>query len=134
MKIYLDIDGVLLDTKEYKQMPYLKEFLSTVFEISNGEVYWLSTHTHDGDNTSPLNYFKPIVDSEIYSMLDKIKPSKWYSLKTEGIDLNSDFLWFDDVIFQAEYNFLESIGKEDCLIKVENNLDEMIEYLKEKYV
>ena len=130
MKIYLDIDGVLIDTKEYKPMSYLKEFLTTVFNISNGEVYWLSTHTHDGDNTSPLNYFKPIVDSEIYTMLEKIKPSKWYSLKTEGIDLNSDFLWFDDVIFKAEYNYLEGIGKEHCLIKVENNLEELVELIK----
>ena len=131
MKIYLDIDGVLLDTKEYKQMPYLKEFLTTVFDISNGEVYWLSTHTHNGDNTVPLNYFKPIVDSDIYLMLEKIKPSKWYSLKTEGIDLNSDFLWFDDVIFQAEYNVLEKINKEHCLIKVENNLEEIVGLLEE---
>ena len=131
MKIYLDIDGVLIDTNEYKPLPYLKEFLSTVFEISNGEVYWLSTHTHDGDNTSPLNYFKPIVDSEIYQMLEKVNSSKWNTLKTEGIDLNNDFLWFDDVIFQAEYKALEKVGKENCLIKVENNLDEMIEYLKE---
>ena len=130
MKIYLDIDGVLIDTNEYKPLPYLKEFLSTVFEISNGEVYWLSTHTHDGDNTSPLNYFKPIVDSEIYQMLEKVNSSKWNTLKTEGIDLNNDFLWFDDVIFQAEYKALEKVGKENCLIKVENNLDEMIEYLK----
>ena len=130
MKIYLDIDGVLIDTKEYKPLPYLKEFLSTVFEISNGEVYWLSTHTHDGDNTSPLNYLKPIVDSDIYLMLERIKPSKWHTLKTEGIDLESDFLWFDDVISQAEYNLLESIGKEHCLIKVNNNLEELVELLK----
>lgn len=131
MKVYLDIDGVLIDTKEYKPLPYLKEFLSTVFEISNGEVYWLSTHTHDRENTSPLNYFKPIVESDVYLMIGKIKLSKWHTLKTEGIDLKSDFLWFDDVIFQAEYKALEKIGKENCLIKVENNLDEMIEYLKE---
>ena len=131
MNIYLDIDGVLLDTKEYKPMPYLKEFLTTVFDISNGEVYWLSTHTHNGDNTVPLNYFKPIVDSDIYLMLEKIKPSKWYSLKTEGIDLNSDFLWFDDVIFQAEYNVLEKINKEHCLIKVENNVEEIVGLLEE---
>lgn len=132
MKIYLDIDGVLIDTKEYKPLPYLKEFLTKVFEISNGEVYWLSTHTKHGDNINVLNYFKPIVDSEIYTMLEKIKPSKWYSLKTEGIDLNSDFLWFDDVIFQAEYNYLESIGKEHCLIKVNNNLEELVELLREE--
>jgi hypothetical protein len=131
MKIYLDIDGVLIDTKEYKPMPYLKEFLTNVCDLSNGEVYWLSTHTHDGENTSPLNYFKPIVDSDIYLMLEKIKPSKWYSLKTEGIDLDSEFLWFDDVIFQAEYNVLKKINKEHCLIKIENNLDEITEYLKE---
>ncbi len=131
LKIYLDIDGVLIDTKEYKPMPYLKEFLTTVFNISNGEVYWLSTHTHDGENTTPLNYFKPIVDRDVYLMLEKIKPSKWNSLKTEGIDLESDFLWFDDVIFQAEYKILENIGKEHCLIKVENNLNEITEYLKE---
>jgi len=132
MKIYLDIDGVLIDTKEYKPMPYLKEFLTTVFNISNGEVYWLSTHTKYGDNINVLNYFKPIVDSDIYLMLEKIKPSKWYSLKTEGIDLNSDFLWFDDVIFKAEYNYLESIGKEHCLIKVNNNLEELVELLKQE--
>ena len=63
-------------------------------------------------------------------MLEKIKPSKWYSLKTEGIDLNSDFLWFDDVIFQAEYNVLEKINKEHCLIKVENNLEELVELIR----
>jgi len=133
-RIYLDIDGVLLDTKEYKQMPYLKEFLNKVFDISKGEVYWLSTHTKHGENDIALYHLEEELDKDIFEMIKKIKNTKWYSLKTEGIDINSDFLWFDDVIFQAEYNYLESIGKEHCLLKVENNLDEMIEYLKEKYV
>jgi hypothetical protein len=30
--------------------------------------------------------------------------------------------------------YFKSIGKEPCLIKVNNNLDEMSEYLKEKHV
>lgn len=131
LKIYLDIDGVLLDTKEYRQMPYLKEFLTKVFEISNGEVYWLSTHTKHGENDIALYHLEEALDKEVFEMIKKIKNTKWYSLKTEGIDINSDFLWFDDVIFQAEYNYLESIGKEQCLLKVNNNLDEMIEYLNE---
>ena len=131
MKIYLDIDGVLLDTKEYKQMPYLKEFLTTVFDISKGEVYWLSTHTKHGESDIALYHLEEELEKEVFEMIKGIKNTKWNTLKTEGIDVNSDFLWFDDVIFQAEYNFLESIGKEHCLIKVKDNLEELVTLLKE---
>ena len=133
MKIYLDIDGVLLDTKEYKQMPYLKEFLTTVFKISKGEVYWLSTHTKHGESDIAIYHLEEALDKDIFEMIKSIKNTKWYDLKTQGIDLNSDFLWFDDVIFQAEYNFLESIGKEHCLIKVKDNLEELVTLLEEDF-
>jgi len=132
MKIYLDIDGVLLDTKEYKQMPYLKEFLNTVFEISKGEVYWLSTHTKHGESDLALYHLREALDKDIFEMIKGIKNTKWYDLKTQGIDLNSDFLWFDDVVFQAEYNVLEKVGKEHCLIKVNNNLEELVGLLREE--
>jgi ADP-ribosyl-[dinitrogen reductase] hydrolase len=132
-KIYLDIDGIFLDTKEYKQMPKLKEFLDTVFEITSGEVYWLSTHTKHGKNDIALYHLEDI-DPQILEMAKKIKNTKWNTLKTEGIDLRSSFLWFDDVVFQSEYRVLESYGKENRLIKVENNLDEMIEYLVENTI
>lgn len=132
MNIYLDIDGVLLDTKEYKQMPYLKEFLTTVFNISNNNVYWLSTHTKHGESNNALYHLKGVLDDDVFEMIKSIKNTKWNTLKTEGIDLDSDFLWFDDVIFQAEYNVLEKINKENCLIKVENNLEELVGLLKEK--
>ena len=126
MNIYLDIDGVLIDTKEYKQMPYLKEFLTTVFDISNNNVYWLSTHTKHGESDVALYHLEEELDKDIFEMIKGIKNTRWNTLKTEGIDVNSDFLWFDDVIFQAEYNVLEKINKEDCLIKVENNLEEIV--------
>jgi len=131
MKIYLDIDGVMLDTKEYKQMPYLKEFLNIVFDLSEGEVYWLSTHTKHGENDVALYHLEDI-DKDILEIVKGIKNTKWDTLKTEGIDLNSDFLWFDDVIFQAEYNVLEKIGKEHCLIKVKDNLEELVGLLTEE--
>jgi hypothetical protein len=132
MNIYLDIDGVLLDTKEYKQMPYLKEFLNTVFDISNNNVYWLSTHTKHGKNDIALYHLKEKLDRDIFEIIKGIKNTKWDTLKTEGIDLDSDFLWFDDVIFQSEYKVLEKINKEHCLIKVNNNLEEMVEVLGEE--
>jgi len=130
MKIYLDIDGVLVDYN-CNPMPYLKEFVDFVFEISDGEVYWLTTHSHDGSVERPLNYLSTVIQSDILEKLKSVKATKWDTLKTEGIDLMSNFLWFDDVIFQSEYRILQSAGKENRLIKVENNLDEMIEYLKE---
>ncbi len=134
MNIYLDIDGVLLDTKEYKQMPYLKEFLNTVFDISNNNVYWLSTHTKHGENDIALYHLEEALDKDIFEMIKGIKNTKWEILKTEGIDLNSEFLWFDDNIFNAEYSVLEKIGKEYCLMKVKDNLEEMVELLKETNV
>lgn len=130
MKIYLDIDGVLVDYN-CNPMPYLREFIDFVFEISNGEVYWLTTHCHDGSTERPLNYLSQVVDQDIFEKLKSVKPTRWDTLKTEGIDLNSDFLWFDDTIFNAEYKRLEEVGKEQCLIKVENNLEELVTLLKE---
>ena len=124
---------MFLDTKEYKQMPKLKEFLDTVFEMTNGEVYWLSTHTKHGENDIALYHLEDI-EPQILEMAKKIKNTKWNTLKTEGIDLKSSFLWFDNVVFQSEYRVLESYGKENRLIKVENNLDEMIDYLVENFI
>jgi len=128
--VYLDIDGVLVDY-EGKQMPYLKEFIDFVFEISNGEVYWLTTHSHDGNKERSINYLSQIVDPPILEKLRSVKPTQWETLKTEGIDLDSEFLWFDDTIFNAEYKRLEEISKEHCLIKVDNNLEELVNLLKE---
>lgn len=130
MKIYLDIDGVLVDYN-CKPMPYLREFVDFVFEISNGDVYWLTTHSHDGNTDRPLNYLSQIVDPDILEKLKTVKPTKWDTLKTEGIDLSSDFLWFDDTIFNAEYKKLEEVGKEHCLVRIENNLQEIITLFKE---
>jgi len=131
MKIYLDIDGVMV-TSHHKQMPYLKEFLNLVFSMSNGEVYWLTAHCQYGDNREALDYLHLQVDPEIYEILKKLKATEWEISKTEGIDLNEEFLWFDDNVFEVEYKELEKAGKEHCLIKVKNNLEELVELFKEE--
>lgn len=132
MNIYLDVDGVLIDYNSI-QMPYLREFVKCVFDIAPNSVYWLTMHCKDGSTKMVLNHLKEILDSDIYSMLESVKPTKWDTLKTEGIDLDSDFIWFDDNVFRGEYDLLESIGKESSLIKVDNNLNEMVEYLRESF-
>jgi hypothetical protein len=129
-KIYLDIDGVILN-HNYEQMPHLREFVKAVFDVVGDEVYWLSTHSKHGDSDIVFEHIGEIVDRDILDMLERVKNSKWDTLKIEGIDLNSEFIWFDDNVFDKEYRVLEDIGKEHCLIKVKENLDEMVEYLNE---
>lgn len=126
MKIYLDIDGVIL-TKEGKQMPFLKEFLLYVFNLAGEEVYWLSTHCKDGNTERVVQHLKGKVEEDVLEVLKMVKGTKWDALKTEGIDLDGEFLWFDDNIFESEYRVLEELNKDYCLIKVEENLEELME-------
>ncbi|KUK77686.1 MAG: hypothetical protein XD93_0157 [candidate division WS6 bacterium 34_10] len=126
MKVYLDIDGVILN-KNHEPLEGLIEFLNFVFHVSNNQVYWLTTHGHDGNKERILEYLRPHLRDEIMGRLEGVIPTKWNTLKTEGINLNEDFLWFDDNIFNAEYKVLENIEKEYCLVKVEDNLLELIE-------
>lgn len=129
MNIYLDIDGVLLDHNGGKPLKDVVDFLEFVYEMSDGNLYWLSTLKHRS-LTHVIDGFQPIMNEELYSLLKKIKNTKWDAYKTEGIDLDNDFLWFDDIIFQFEYKILEKAKKEHCLIKVEENLKEIMEDLK----
>ena len=38
----------------------------------------------------------------------KVKPTTWEVLKTDGIDKDQDFVWFDDNLFESEKRVLES--------------------------
>ena len=50
-----------------------------------------------------------------------IKPTVWSTLKTEAIDFNSDFLWLDDYVLEAEKKVFGEKGCVNNLIIV--NLD-----------
>jgi hypothetical protein len=122
MNIYLDIDGVIL-TKDGKQMPGLEQFLNKIFGISGGNVYWLTTHCRELSTERVMLYIKDKLDSDIYKILESVKPVIWDTLKTEGIDFNNEFLWFDDYILQVELRILREHNCENSWIKVENSLD-----------
>ena len=124
MNIYLDIDGVIL-TKEGKQMPYLEQFIDKCFQL--GDVYWLTTHCKDSNTQGCINHLKGKIDEQILEKLLKVKGTVWRTLKTEGIDFNEEFLWFDDNIFQAEVRELKNHGCEHCLMLVNENLEEITE-------
>jgi len=128
MKIYLDVDDTLINTDMYDIRPanHLKEFLEQM--LKNHDVYWLTTHC-DGDATTAVFYMGKYVSPEVVDLVMKIKPTKWRVLKTEAINMNEDFLWFDDAPTWGDIENLKKHNKLDSLIRV--NLDENPDILSE---
>lgn len=127
MNIYLDIDGVILANDKQPAL-YVKEFLKYVTD--NYPTYWLTTHCK-GDSVITLNFLSLFLDQETIEIAGKIKPTNWSTSKTEAVDFNSPFLWFDDFIFEFEkedlikYKVLKSWVKVD-LSANPNQLQEII--------
>jgi len=126
MKIYLDIDDTLINTDMYNMRPanHLKEFLE--YMLANHDVYWLTTHCN-GDPTVPVVYMSRFVSQDVVSLLMKIKPTSWNVLKTDAINMNEDFLWFDDTLSWGEENALKDNSKLNSHVKV--NLDDKPNFL-----
>jgi hypothetical protein len=105
MNIYLDIDGVLLIDEKYAS-PHADEFIQHVLAKYPDTTYWLTTHNWQGENRAK-EVLAPYLQPETAALLDQIKPSLWKELKTDGIDFEQDFLWFDDDLWPEELKVLE---------------------------
>lgn len=105
MNIYLDIDGVLL-VNETHAANHADDFIQAVLEKYPDSTYWLTTHNWQGENRAK-DVLAPYLKPETVELLDKIKPSEWGELKTDAIDFDQDFLWFDDDLWPAELKVLE---------------------------
>lgn len=130
MKIYLDIDGVLL-TKKQTLPKDASSFIQ--FTIENYDCYWLTTHCRNGSNQA-ITYLSQFYSGKNLELLKKVKPTSWDTLKTEAIDFDSEFFWLDDYPFEAEKKVLRSKGKENALLQINlnrpNELTAVIEKLK----
>jgi len=128
MKIYLDIDGVLL-TNMGEQAEHVGKFLEIA--TTNHDVYWLTTHCK-GNIESTLYQISGSFDPDILPLLEKIKPTNWITLKTEAIDFNSEFIWLDDYPLQVEIDILKKHNKFSSLLLVDlkNKPDSLLSLLK----
>ena len=113
MKAYLDIDGVLVIHNQ--KTPHSDEFIK--FLVENFDCYWLTTNVK-GDIDFVFNRLKDIFGSETMKYIKKIKPTNWQTLKTEAINLDEDFWWFDDFVLQKERAILEEKNKSNRLILI----------------
>ncbi|VGO11827.1 hypothetical protein PDESU_00374 [Pontiella desulfatans] len=110
LKIYIDVDGVLLGKNNGDvQLAYkAKEFIR--FALSQFDCYWLTTHCK-GNAETALRYLRPYVDDETYRDLGRIKPTNFSVFKTEAIDPDEEFVWIEDELLQGEIKWLEDHGK-----------------------
>lgn len=107
MNIYLDIDGVLLDTKSPEKD--VIKLVKYILKHYPDNTYWLTTHCKGEVNRAAEWLKQNDFPEELANEMDaKIKPTDWEVWKTEGIDMDQDFVWFDDSLFEAERQTLEA--------------------------
>jgi hypothetical protein len=119
IKLYLDIDGVLLTAKHTRAADGVEEFVD--FVTTHFECYWLTTHCK-GESRTALKYLAQFMQPETIKKLeDAVRPTNWDALKTEAIDFKSDFCWLDDNPFQSELARLQAEGVSNRLVLVDLN-------------
>ncbi|RZJ93068.1 MAG: hypothetical protein EOO60_06085 [Hymenobacter sp.] len=116
IKIYLDIDGVLLTAKHTQAAQGVDDFVD--FVTAHFECYWLTTHCK-GDSKSAIKYLMQFMQPATTEKLKAaVHPTNWDALKTEALDFETDFYWLDDKPLQVEQARLKENGVSDRLILV----------------
>lgn len=134
MNIYLDIDGTLLHEElgdRYGQAAAgLGDFIRA---LRPHQTYWLTTHCRDGNPERARALVKRLLPLELHSDVDRIKPTVWDDLKTEGIDFTQDFIWFDNDIYEGEWERLKHCSENQVVIEVDlrNNPQQLIEITRD---
>ena len=125
MNVYLDIDGVLL-ANESNAANYADEFLQAVLATYPDSTYWLTTHNWRGEDRTK-EVLAPHLRPETVPLLDKIKPSVWNEMKTDGINFSEKFIWLDDDLWEDELKVLEQHNATDnfILIDLQKNPDQL---------
>jgi hypothetical protein len=121
MNIYLDIDGTLI----HEELPFPKAAAGLedfILALRPHTTYWLTTHCRDGNPERARSILKQYVREELHAEIDRIQPTVWDTLKTQGIDWSQDFVWFDNDISSYEWDKINE-GTENQQV-VEVNLRE----------
>lgn len=89
MKVYLDVDGVLLGQQEGRVVlaPHAKELID--FLVERFDVYWLTTHCC-GDARRVIDYLGRYASPDFLARLSPIRPTRFDILKTVAAPVNQD--------------------------------------------
>jgi hypothetical protein len=134
MKIYLDIDGTMIHEDRW-DLPNpaatgLEEF---IVALRPYDTYWLTTHCTTGDPEKAQRIMKNVLPESLHADIDRIKGTVWSDMKTEALDWESDFIWFDNDIFDAEWKALEKCNDNQSVVQVDlrTNPKQLIEITRD---
>ena len=121
MNIYLDIDGVILGTKSPRRD--IVRLLKYILKHYPDSTYWLTTHCKGEVNRCAEWLEQNDLPKDLVLKLDQtVRTTDWKMLKTEAIDFNQPFVWFDDAPFESERLVLEKNGVlNNCFIMDKRN-------------
>lgn len=76
---------------------------------------------------------KEVLQESFHEDIDRIKGTVWQSVKTEALDWDSDFIWFDNDIFTMEWKELEKCRENQSVIQVDlrTNPKQLIEITRD---
>ena len=106
LNIYLDIDGVIKGCTSPKED--IEAFLRYCLDNYPNSIYWLTTHCNHGVNRAPEALQGVLPQELVDELAQKVNTTEWEVLKTDGIDKDQDFVWFDDNLFESEKRVLEN--------------------------
>ena len=121
MKIYLDIDGVIL-TRDHKIPEYGEEFVS--YLISHHECFWLTTHCRGGENGA-IKYLSQFYSGTTLAKLKQVIQTDWKDLKTEAVDFDSRFIWLDDYPLESDALIVVDLKRESELREVRMKIQQL---------
>ena len=131
LNIYLDIDGVLRGTAS--PLADRIEFLEYILLNYPNTTYWLTTHCRSSKYDHCEAALKTEFPDELAELACRIiKSTDWNAMKTEVIDMDQDFIWFDDNLFGNEKRVLEERGVDKNFVWMNPRDPEMAKKALEK--
>lgn len=106
LNICLGIDGVLRGCTSPKED--IEDFLNYCLDKYPNSVCWLITHCNYGINRASEALRGVLPQDLVDRLAEIVKLTEWGVLKTDGIDKDQDFVWFDDNLLESEKRVLQA--------------------------
>ena len=116
MKIFLDVDGVLLGIDRERPQRLLLadhalDFLA--FVLARAEVWWLTPHCR-GDSRTVVDHIvrhsKASDRERVMKLAPQVRATDYRGLRTEALPVDGRFVWLDDAPEQGELAMLRGRG------------------------
>jgi hypothetical protein len=124
MNIYLDIDGTMIHEDRWDLENTASEGLvDFIVALRPHTTYWLTIHCRDGNPERAREIMKRHLPAELHNDIERIKPTVWDTMKTQGIDWSQDFIWFDNDISPFEWGKIKQGSENQQAIEVNLKLN-----------